>query len=69
MMNIGFRPTVDGKKRMIEVNIFDFDEDIYGQTLRVYLKHYLRGEVKFNGLDELKVQLAKDRDQAKEILT
>jgi riboflavin kinase/FMN adenylyltransferase len=68
MMNIGVRPTVDGKKRMIEVNIFDFDEDIYGQTLRVYLKHYLRGEVKFNGLDELKAQLAKDRDQAKQVL-
>ena len=68
MMNIGVRPTVDGKKRMIEVNIFDFDEDIYGETLRVYLKHYLRGEVKFNGLDELKIQLAKDRDQSREIL-
>jgi len=68
MMNIGIRPTVDGKKRMIEVNIFDFDEDIYGQIIRVYLKHYLRGEVKFNGLDELKAQLAKDRDQSREIL-
>ena len=68
MMNIGVRPTVDGKKRMIEVNIFDFDEDIYGQTLRVYLKHYLRGEVKFNGLDELKEQLAKDRELSREIL-
>jgi len=61
MMNIGIRPTVDGKKRVIEVNIFDFDEDIYGQTLQVHVHHYLRGEVKFNGLDELKTQLQKDK--------
>lgn len=61
MMNIGVRPTVDGKKRVIEVNIFDFEEDIYGQTLQVQVHHYLRGEVKFNGLDELKQQLQKDK--------
>ena len=61
MMNIGIRPTVDGTKRMIEVNIFDFDEDIYGKTLRVYTKHYLRGEVKFDGLDALKQQLTTDK--------
>lgn len=68
MMNIGVRPTVDGKKRMIEVNIFDFDEDIYGHTLRVHVSHYIRGEVKFNGLDELKEQLFKDKVSAKEKL-
>ncbi|MES2776891.1 MAG: bifunctional riboflavin kinase/FAD synthetase [Bacteroidota bacterium] len=67
MMNIGVRPTVDGTKRTIEVNIFDFDEDIYGQTMRVYLKAYLRGEVKFSGLDALKEQLAKDAVAAKKI--
>lgn len=61
MMNIGLRPTVDGKKKVIEVNIFDFDQDIYGQTLQVHLQHYLRGEVKFNGLEELKEQLRKDK--------
>ncbi len=61
MMNIGIRPTVDGTKRTIEVNIFDFDEDIYGKTLRVYTKHYLRGEVKFDGLDALKQQLTTDK--------
>ena len=68
MMNIGVRPTVDGKKRMIEVNIFDFDEDIYTQILRVHVKHYIRGEVKFNGLEELKAQLLKDKVSAKELL-
>ncbi len=64
MMNIGVRPTVDGTKRMIEVNLFDFNEDIYGQTLKVTLKHRLRSEVKFAGLDELKAQLARDKEDA-----
>jgi len=64
MMNIGVRPTVDGKKRMIEVNIFDFDKDIYGTTLRVYVKKYLRGERKFDGLDALKQQLTIDKEQS-----
>jgi riboflavin kinase/FMN adenylyltransferase len=68
MMNIGVRPTVDGKKRVIEVNIFDFDEDIYGETLQVQVHHYLRGEIKFNGLDELKAQLQKDKLAATELL-
>jgi riboflavin kinase / FMN adenylyltransferase len=65
MMNIGVRPTVDGTKRTIEVNIFDFDEDIYGQTIRVNVIAYLRGEVKFAGLGALKEQLAKDAIEAK----
>ncbi len=64
MMNIGMRPTVDGTKRTIEVNIFDFNEDIYGQYMRVYIYAYLRGEVKFDGLDQLKEQLAKDKVNA-----
>lgn len=64
MMNIGIRPTVDGTKRVIEVNIFNFDEDIYGQTLKITLKKNLRSEVKFAGLEELKGQLAKDKEDA-----
>lgn len=64
MMNIGIRPTVDGTKRVIEVNIFDFDEDIYEQTLKITLKKNLRLEVKFASLDELKAQLAKDKEHA-----
>ena len=64
MMNIGVRPTVDGTQRMIEVNIFDFDKDIYDQTLTITLKKQLRSEVKFNGLDALKAQLAKDKEAA-----
>jgi riboflavin kinase/FMN adenylyltransferase len=68
MMNIGFRPTVDGKKKVIEVHIFDFEGDLYGKTLRVHLHHYLRGEVKFNGIDELKQQLAKDKMTSADLL-
>jgi riboflavin kinase/FMN adenylyltransferase len=64
MMNIGYRPTVDGTKKMIEVNIFDFDRSIYGKTLKVFVKRHLRDEQKFSGLDELKAQLAEDKRQA-----
>lgn len=64
MMNIGVRPTVDGINRVIEVNIFDFDEMIYGSNLKITLHKQLRQEVKFNGLGELKDQLQKDRDHA-----
>ena len=61
MLSIGFRPTVDGKKRVTEVNIFDFDEEIYDQTIKVEIKKHLRQEVKFNSLDELKQQLHTDK--------
>ena len=63
-MNIGIRPTIGGVKRVIEVNLFDFDKDIYGQKLRVYIKAYLRGEQKFSGLEALKEQLGKDKEAA-----
>ena len=64
MMNIGIRPTVNGTNRVIEVNIFDFDEMIYGSTLKITLVKYLRSEIKFNGLDELKAQLARDKENS-----
>ena len=69
MMNIGIRPTVDGTTRVIEVNIFDFDQDIYGDILTITLKKYLRSEVKFNGLEALKVQLALDKIAATKALS
>ena len=61
MMSIGFRPTVNGKKRVTEVNIFGFNREIYGSIIKVTVKKYLRSEVKFNGLEELKQQLHKDK--------
>jgi riboflavin kinase / FMN adenylyltransferase len=60
MMSIGFRPTVNGKIRVTEVNLFDFAKEIYGQTIRVTVKKYLRAEVKFNNLEELTLQLHKE---------
>jgi riboflavin kinase/FMN adenylyltransferase len=68
MMSIGFRPTVDGKKRVIEVNIFDFDKEIYDETLKVYVKKYLREELKFNDLDELIKQIGQDKIESMKVL-
>ena len=64
MMSIGIRPTIGGTSRVIEVNIFDFNGDLYGKQLRVFMKKYLRKEEKFPGLDELKQALAKDKENA-----
>ncbi|MBL0152750.1 MAG: bifunctional riboflavin kinase/FAD synthetase [Chitinophagaceae bacterium] len=68
MMSIGFRPTVDGKKRVVEVNIFDFDREIYDDTLKVHVKKYLREEIKFDGLDPLIKQIDKDKQDSLRIL-
>ena len=64
MMSIGLNPTVNGTQRTIEVNLFDFDKDIYGQTIRISLRHYLRAEEKFNGLNALIQQLHKDKENS-----
>ena len=61
MMNIGIRPTLTDGLFMIEVNLFQFDEDIYGKQLRVHVKKFMRPEKKFNGLDALKEQIAQDK--------
>ena len=68
MMNIGVRPTVNGTKKTIEVNIFNFSEDIYGKKIRVHIRSFLRKEKKFSGVDELRSQLEKDFTAANVIL-
>ncbi|UXP33849.1 bifunctional riboflavin kinase/FAD synthetase [Reichenbachiella agarivorans] len=68
MLNIGVRPTVDGVNRVIEVHIFDFDEDIYGQELKISFINYLRDEMKFDSLESLKNQLGKDKKESIRIL-
>jgi len=68
MMSIGFRPTVDGKHRVIEVNVFDFNKDIYEKTMRVYVKKFLRAEVKFNSLEDLVKQIDQDKIDSLQIL-
>lgn len=69
MMSIGFRPTVDGKKRVAEVNLFDFDREIYGQTLKVFVRKYLREEIKFDGLEALVKQIDQDKIDSLKVLS
>jgi len=64
MMNIGFNPTVNGERQTIEVNLFDFDADIYGQKLEISLLEYIREEQKFGSVDLLKEQLNRDKNTA-----
>lgn len=61
MLYIGNRPTVDGARRSIEVNIFNFDREIYGETLRINFHKLLRSDARFNDLESLKIQLEKDK--------
>ena len=69
MTNIGRRPTLDnGTQLSIEVNLFDFDDDIYGEDITLEFISFLRLEFKMCGLEELKCQLTKDRENAKRLL-
>jgi riboflavin kinase/FMN adenylyltransferase len=68
MAYIGHRPTINGMSRNIEVNIFDFKEDVYGQTIRLNFLEYMRGDQKFNSLEELKEQLSLDEVKARSLL-
>lgn len=61
MCNIGKNPTINSAEESIEVHIFDFDEIIYDATIQVNFIQYLRDEQLFNSLDELKLQLEKDK--------
>jgi riboflavin kinase/FMN adenylyltransferase len=64
MLYIGNRPTVGGSKKSIEVNIFNFDKEIYGESLQVSFIKLLRMDSKFQDLESLKEQLHKDKDAA-----
>ncbi|MEO0045726.1 MAG: Riboflavin biosynthesis protein RibF [Bacteroidota bacterium] len=64
MMNIGNRPTVNGITQTIEINLFDFNDDLYGQTITVSLLKRMRDEQKFESLEALKNQLAFDKQTA-----
>ena len=69
MCNIGCRPTVGtGNARTIETNIFDFDEDIYGLDLEVTFISRIREEVRFDSLDDLRIQLEKDRNACRTVI-
>ena len=64
MMNIGFNPTVNGTKKSIEVNFFNFDADLYNLKIQVNILVRLRDEHKFESVDALKTQLAKDKEKS-----
>ena len=66
--NIGIRPTVGGTSPVLEVNIFDFKKEIYGKRIKVEFVKKIRDEKKFDSLDDLKKQIAKDVNTAKERL-
>lgn len=69
VLNVGMRPTVaNGNDTSVEVHILDFDEDIYGEYVMVSIHHYLRGETKFDSLQQLKEQIARDMDRTRELL-
>ncbi|MGH1463060.1 MAG: bifunctional riboflavin kinase/FAD synthetase [Neptuniibacter sp.] len=63
--NVGLRPTVGGQQPVLEVHLFDFDQEIYGQLLTVEFKQFIRDERKFDGIEMLKKQIFKDIDEAR----
>ena len=63
--NFGIRPTIDGKKLLLEVNLFDFNQDIYGKELTVEFLTFIRDEKKFNNFALLTEQIQKDIQLAK----
>jgi len=69
MLNIGNKPTVDGNSKSIEVHFFNFNEDLYGKTLKIEFLKRLRDERKFEGLDTLKSQLQLDMKEAQSFIT
>jgi riboflavin kinase/FMN adenylyltransferase len=68
MLNIGNRPTINGSSRVIEVNIFNFESDIYKETIGIEFIKRTRDEIKFPSLDSLKDQLLTDQKTIKELL-
>jgi FAD synthase len=68
MLSIGERPTLNRPGEKVEVNIFDFDQDIYGKILRVTVRKFLREQIKYDSLDLLIEQLHKDKENSLEVL-
>ncbi|HBY84316.1 MAG TPA: bifunctional riboflavin kinase/FAD synthetase [Colwellia sp.] len=66
--NIGARPTINGIRQQLEVHIFDFDENVYGQCIEVVVKKKLRPVIKFDSLEALTAQIRQDSEQAKQVL-
>jgi riboflavin kinase / FMN adenylyltransferase len=69
VMNIGYNPTFQDRRVQYEVHILDFDQEIYGEIIRVYLVERLRSETKFESVEHLKEQISKDVERGRAILT
>jgi riboflavin kinase/FMN adenylyltransferase len=69
MLYIGSRPALNGRNRSIEVNIFDFDQNIYGEKLRIFFKNRIRGDMNFENLDQLVEKMKEDKLNATKILS
>ncbi len=69
IMNIGYRPTVDGKHQTIEVHLLDFNADLYGENIQVQLACRLRDEQKFNSIDKLFAQIKHDENNTRELIS
>lgn len=67
--NIGIRPQFEPPKELLEPTFFDFDGDLYGQTIEVAFHAFLRGEARFDSLDALKAQMAQDCEAARAVLS
>ncbi|MDL5049427.1 bifunctional riboflavin kinase/FAD synthetase [Oscillatoria amoena NRMC-F 0135] len=68
MLYIGYRPTIGGSRKSIEVNVFDFDKEIYGESLTLHFRSLIRRDSQFNDLEDLRKQLEKDKIEALRIL-
>lgn len=68
MLSIGFNPTFEGKEQTIEVNILDFDKDIYGENLTLEFIDFIRNEKKFDSLDDLVEEIRNDEKITRKIL-
>jgi riboflavin kinase/FMN adenylyltransferase len=69
MMNIGFNPTVDGEDRSIEVHFFEYNQNLYGQSIQVDILDWIREEHKFDSLQALKTQLIQDKKTVLSIIS
>ena len=69
MVNIGIRPTFEQHELTIEVNLFDFSDDLYGDVLTLFFVDRIRDEMKFPDIDALKLQISIDKKQIRELLT
>ena len=64
--NIGTQPTFEGTERRVETHLLDFEGDLYGEVVLIELLHRLRGEQKFDGIDELVAQIGRDLEATRE---